>query len=71
MADKLLGWFNHEYEKVLHSGLSNNEKDKQYSDLMTEMEHAFKIPMLGNQEWEKENRKVIALYRKISKSRHS
>lgn len=51
------------------SSLSDNQKSYEFGKLMTEMEQAFKIPMLRNQEWEKENRSIIALYRKISKSR--
>lgn len=66
---KILGWFNNEYEKILHSGLSEDEKTMQYSSLMTDMEHEFKIPALRDKEWEKENRAIIALYRKISMSR--
>ncbi len=36
---------------------------------MTDMEGYFSIPMLKNEEWERENRKVMALYRKLSRSR--
>jgi len=66
---KTLSWFNNEYERVLHSGLSDSQKDDEYKNLMTEMEQAFKIPMRQDKDWEKESRSVIALYRKISKSR--
>lgn len=67
---KTLKWFNNEYEKILHSGLSEDRKSMEYGKLMTEMECEFKIPMLRNKEWEKENRAIIALYRKISLSRN-
>jgi len=66
---KLLNRFNDEYEKILHSGLSEDQKTMEYSSLMTEMEHEFKIPIIRDPEWERENRKIIALYRKISMSR--
>ncbi|MGJ9460699.1 hypothetical protein [Oceanobacillus sp. CF4.6] len=69
MTENTLAWFNNEYEKVLHSGLSDSQKSKEYANLMTEMEYKFKVPMLKDPEWEKENRSVIALYRKISNSR--
>lgn len=69
MTNKSLKWFNNEYEKVLHSVLSDKDKDMQYAALMSEMEQAFNIPMLKNEAWEKENKAVIALYRKISMSR--
>jgi hypothetical protein len=66
---KTLFLFNQEYEKILHDELSEDQKSRKYANLMTEMEREFKIPMLRNEEWEKENRKIIALYRKISMSR--
>lgn len=66
---KILGWFNNEYEKILHSGWSEEKKSQEYGNLMKEMESEFKIPMVKNEEWEKENRAIIALYRKISMSR--
>lgn len=60
---------NQEYENIIHSNLSNDEKSQKLARLMTQMEGQFSIPMLKNQEWENQNRKVIALYRKISRSR--
>lgn len=60
---------NHEYENIIHSNLSNHEKSQKLARLMTQMEGQFSIPMLKDQEWENQNRKVIALYRKISRSR--
>ncbi|WP_079524965.1 MULTISPECIES: hypothetical protein [Halobacillus] len=61
--------FNRRYEETITCGLSTGEKDRRFATLMTEMEQAFNIPMLKNQEWERENRAVIALYRKVSRSR--
>lgn len=69
MDHKTLSWFNNEYEKIFYSGLSDEQKDVEYKSLMSEMEYEFKIPMLRDEQWEKENRAVIALYHKISKSR--
>lgn len=69
MTQPTLACFNSEYEKILFSDIPDNQKSRKYANLMTEMEQVFKIPMLRDQEWEKENRKVIALYRKISNSR--
>lgn len=39
------------------------------SELMTEMESEYKIPMIRTEDCETANKAVIALYRKISKSR--
>ena len=60
---------NQEYENIIHSNLSNDKKSHKLARLMTQMEGEFSIPMLRNQEWENQNRKIIALYRKISRSR--
>lgn len=61
--------YNKRYEDILHSDLSSDKKDKLLAELMTELEGTYKIPMLRNETWEKENRAVIALYRKVSLSR--
>ena len=60
---------NADYEKVLQSDLSSREKTKKYVELMNELERAYKIPALKDEAYERENKKVIALYRKISMSR--
>lgn len=60
---------NADYEKVLHSNLSSREKTTKYVELMNELEQTYKIPVLKDQAYERENKKVISLYRKISMSR--
>jgi hypothetical protein len=60
---------NKRYEEIMFSNDTQQVKTTKLSSLMTEMEGLFSIPMLRNDKWERENRKVIALYRKISKSR--
>lgn len=69
MTKRTIRWFNNEYEKILHSDLSANQKGRKYSQLMTDMESEYKIPMIKSKKWEQKNRSVIALYRKISMSR--
>jgi hypothetical protein len=64
-----LSEINKRYEDIMFSNDSQQVKTTKLSNLMTEMEELFSIPMLRDDEWESENRKVIALYRKISKSR--
>lgn len=64
-----LAEYNKRYETLIHSDLSSYEKDLKLSELMTEMEEAFSIPMIRKPKWEEENRAVIAMYRKISMSR--
>ncbi|MEN0645528.1 hypothetical protein MKY91_20395 [Alkalicoccobacillus gibsonii] len=61
---------NASYEEILHDDkLTSRKKDRMLSDLMNKMEFHFKVPALKNPEFEKNNRPVIALYRKISMSR--
>lgn len=60
---------NKRYEELLKENVSEPIRTKKLADLMTEMEGIYKIPMLRNEAWERDNRKVIALYRKISRSR--
>jgi hypothetical protein len=57
------------YEKIMQSKLSDRQRNMKLAELMTQMESEFSIPRLSNPEWEKNNKKVIALYRKISMSR--
>lgn len=57
------------YEEILHSDLSEDLKTQKFAELMTIMERKYKIPFLRDPEWEKENKAVISLYRKISLSR--
>lgn len=58
-----------EYERILHSDLSAEEKSRRFAKLMTKMEREFNIPILRNVEWERKNKAVVSLYRKISMSR--
>lgn len=60
---------NERYENIMKADIPSDRKAKQLADLMTEMEGKYNIPMIRKQEFENENRKVIALYRKISMSR--
>ncbi|MCT1905259.1 hypothetical protein [Oceanobacillus sojae] len=69
MSKTILSWFNNEYEKILHCGLFDSQKDRGYVSLMSEMEVEFRIPMLRNEEWEQQNKDVFTLYRKMSMSR--
>jgi DNA invertase Pin-like site-specific DNA recombinase len=63
IAKKSLLDYQREYERIIHA--DQPKKDILLAGLMTEMERQFKIPMLRNEEWERENKKVIAMYRKL------
>ncbi|MFN3367523.1 hypothetical protein [Exiguobacterium sp. s142] len=61
--------FESRYEEIMREP-SIRRRDEQLRELMIEMEMIFKIPMLKNTTWEKENPQVIELYRKVSDSRN-
>lgn len=61
--------FESRYEEIMRDP-SVRRRDEQLRELMIEMEMIFKIPMLKNTIWEKENPQVIELYRKVSDSRN-
>ena len=49
--------------------LTQDQKDVRLAQLMTAMEQRYKIPMLRDDGWEKENSSVILIYREISNMR--
>lgn len=61
--------FNKAYESIMNAELKPYYRAVRLAELMTRMEREYSIPLLKNEEWEQQNRKVIALYRKISISR--
>ena len=61
--------FESRYEEIMREP-SIRQRDGKLRELMIEMEMIFKIPMLKNTIWEKENPQVIELYRKVSDSRN-
>ena len=58
-----------QYETILNLPIGVIQKDKMLSNLMTDLEKAYRIPIIKNEGWEKENEEVHALYFKISTSR--
>lgn len=68
MSSKL-HFYNQIYENIMFSDESPDEKDRQLARLMSELERQYKIPIIRDPEWEKQNKPVVALYRKVSMSR--
>lgn len=64
-----LNLLNNKYKEIMESNLSDHEKSIEYAKLMTIMEKVFNIPLLQDKEYERNNKAVISLYRKISISR--
>ena len=52
-----------------NSHLTQYQKDSELAELMTAMERIYKIPMLRNEQWERDNSDIISIYRKISDMR--
>ncbi|UOQ91843.1 hypothetical protein MUO14_15105 [Halobacillus shinanisalinarum] len=61
--------FHQAYEAIIYSDSLAYEKDRRLAELMSDMEGHYDIPSLRKAEYEEKNRAIIALYRKISKSR--
>ncbi|WAH39507.1 hypothetical protein [Alicyclobacillus dauci] len=68
MANRLSD-IHRKYEDIIRSDMPPYEKDKALARLMTDMEREFHVPALKNEQWEAENKPIIALYRVISESR--
>ncbi|GMA51803.1 hypothetical protein GCM10025857_31600 [Alicyclobacillus contaminans] len=58
-----------QYQCIMQSHLSTQQRDMALASLMTQMEREFHIPLLRDEQWEQRNKPVIALYRIISESR--
>jgi len=67
MAKKSLSDYQREYERIIHA--DQPRKDILLAGLMTEMKKQFKIPIPRNEEWERENTMVLAMYRKLTITR--
>lgn len=62
-----------EYSKILmlSNQLDQMDKDRRYAELMTDLEHKFKIPMMHSEAFEKKNPDIMRIYRQISDSRET
>ena len=51
------------------NSMNQEQKDLRLAQLMTAMERKYNIPMLRNEQWERDNPFVIRIYREISNMR--
>lgn len=56
-------------KEILESNAPLFIKDRRLANLMTDLEQAYGIPILRDQEFEKENPFLMQLYRTISEAR--
>ena len=64
-----LNEYDQRYETIMSLHITPIERDKMLSNLMIELEAAFEIPTIKNENWEKEYADVHSLYFKVSSSR--
>lgn len=60
--------FKARYDDIM-AGEAGAMRDYRLAALMTDMEGAFNVPTLKNDEWEASNPEVIELYREVSQAR--
>lgn len=65
----MLSAIQREYEAIMHTQVPARERNRRLAALMTYMEQTYHIPLVVNVEWERKNKAVIAMYRKLSMSR--
>ncbi len=61
--------YNQRYAQIIHSDLTDGQKDLKLEQLMTDMESAFSIPMIKDKAWNEGNKDVIELFQQVSNSR--
>lgn len=54
---------------LLNEKMTQEQKDKKYGELMTELERYYRIPALKNDEFEAKNPDLMRIYRQISNAR--
>lgn len=64
---EMLGWTKR-FNQIL--GGAQTLKDKRLAQLMTDLERAYNIPLLNDEEWNKRNPFVVQLYRAVSEARN-
>ena len=56
---------NEQYETIVHSDVSRDDKDKAYTNLVAYMEAHYDIPMLQKAQLKADKSEIIRLYQKI------
>ncbi|MEK4181754.1 hypothetical protein NSQ61_20135 [Aeribacillus sp. FSL K6-1121] len=61
--------FTKRFKNILSSKTPQSIKDARLANLMSDLERAYNIPMLRNENFEKQNPFVMQLYRTVSEAR--
>ena len=64
---EMLGW-TERFNQIL--GGAQTLRDKRLAQLMTDLEQAYDIPILNDEEYNRENQFVVQLYRAVSEARN-
>jgi len=56
-------------KEIIHSNAPKLVKDRRLANLMTDLEQAYAIPSMRNENFEKENPFLMQLYRTVSEAR--
>lgn len=57
------------YNEIMKDKHNKKRRNLRLANLMTQMENEFRIPALNDEEYNKENKEIIELYREISNAR--
>lgn len=57
------------FNEIMEDKNSRKRRNLRLANLMTQMENEFRIPALNDEEYNKENKEIIELYREISNAR--
>lgn len=65
----LLEQFRLEFDDIKAVEMPVNQKNEALAVLMTDIEKAFNIPMINDENWNSKNKDIVELYREISEAR--
>lgn len=61
--------YTNRFNNIIHSSSANDVKDMRLANLMSDLESAYQIPMLSNNDFEMQNTELMQLYRTVSDER--
>ena len=67
--DNLARYYKKAIKIYTDPSMTEDQKDVRLAELMTSMERVYKIPMLRNEQWNKDNPYIICIYHEISNMR--
>lgn len=62
--------YTNRFKEIIGSKAPDDIKDIRLANLMTDLERAYRIPFLRDEEFERENPQLMMLYRTVSEARN-